>query len=244
MIYCLHTTNMDVWRGTEFEKYVGRVEYNDIRQGRLSPELKRFYFTAMDDFDKDERYGRLYVIQPDKTSYNVDDVNIKCLEVNSDLKTKGRKLEFICIDYLRLLGVVGRSAGEREDLNAKIIGIKRLLLTFNNGQGLRCVTPHQIKREGYVRALSNGGLYLLSDLSDSSEIEKSGDVVITLFMDDAMRKSGVFKICNLKARRDKLFDPFEACGNLANKRIFPKAELKQSDMLLDEHTSLELPMSV
>jgi hypothetical protein len=77
-------------------------------------------------------------------------------------------------------------------------------------------------------------------MSDSSEIEKSGDVVLTLFMDDAMRKSGIFKICNLKARRDKLFDPFEACGNLANKRIFPKADLKQSDLILDEKTMLDL----
>ena len=240
MIYVLHTTNLDIWKGTEFEKYVGMVEYNDAHEGKLSPELERFYFAAMDDLDKHDDYGRMYIIQPDKTVFSVEDVTIKCLEINSDLKTKGRKLEFIAIDYLRLLGVPGRSAGEREDLNAKIIGIKRLLLTFNNGQGLRCVTPHQIKREGYIRALSNGGRYQLSDLSDSSEIEKSGDVVVTLFMDDAMRKSGVFKVINLKARRNALFSPFEACANLASKRIFSRSDLKNSDFILDSNATLDL----
>jgi len=233
MLYCLHTSNHSVWQGTEFEKYVGQIEFNDIREGRLSPELKRFYFAALDDFETKEDYGRLYIVQPEKSTFTVDDINVKCLEINSDLKTKGRKLEFIAVDYLRLLGVPGRSQGEREDLNNKIIGIKRLLLTFNNGQGLRGVSPHQIKREGFIRALSNGGMYLLSDMSDSSEIEKSGDVVITLFMDDIMRKSGVFKICHLKARRNTLFHPFEASANLANKRIYSKVEVSENDILLD-----------
>jgi replicative DNA helicase len=241
MVYCLHTSNYSVWQGTEFERYIGKIEYNDIREGKLTPELKRFYYAALDDLEANEDYGRLHIVQPENSTFTVDDINIKCLEINSDLKTKGRKLEFIAIDYLRLLGVPGRSQGEREDLNNKILGIKRLFLTFNNGQGLRGVSPHQIKREGYVRALSNGGMYLLSDLSDSSEIEKSGDVVITLFMDDLMRKSGIFKICHLKARRNTLFHPFEASANLANKRIYSKVEVSNSDLLL-ETKSIDLTL--
>lgn len=242
MVYVLHTSNSERWNGTAYEKYIGQVEYNAVREGKLSPELKEFYFAAMDDLDTNDDYGRLYVVQPDKSTFTVDDVNVKCLEINSELKSKGRKLEFIVIDYLRLMGVEksARSAGEREDLNSIIKGIKRLLLTFNNGQGLRGLTPHQIKREGYVRALSNEGLYLLSDLSDTSEIEKSADVVVTLFMNDAMRKAGVFKICCLKARRNMLFDPFEACGNLASKYIFSRADVKASDFILDSSATLEL----
>jgi replicative DNA helicase len=246
MLYVLHTTNYEVWGDPakphyqKYLQYVGQVEYNDVREGRLTPELEEFYKAAMDDLDSEEEYGRLYIVQPSEKTFTVDDINIKCLEINSDLKTKDKVLEFCVIDYLRLLGVPGKSQGEREDLNQKIIGIKRLFLTFNNGQGLRGVSPHQIKREGYVRAMANGGFYMLSDLSDSSEIEKSGDVVITLFMDDAMRKSGLFKICNLKARRNDLFDPFEACANLAAKRIYTRADIKKSDLILDSKTTLEL----
>lgn len=242
MVYVLHTSNVERWAGTPYEKLVGLVEYNAVREGKLTTELRDFYFAAMDDLETNEDYGRLYVVQPDKSTFTVEDVNVKCLEINSELQSKGRKLEFIVIDYLRLMGVEKsfRSAGEREDLNNIIKGIKRLLLTFNNGQGLRGLTPHQIKREGYVRALANGGMYLLSDLSDTSEIEKSADVVITLFMDDAMRKSGVFKICCLKARRNMLFDPFEACGNLASKYIYSRAELRPADFTLSSNATLEL----
>lgn len=232
MLYVLHTSSLDVWRGTKYEKLVGKMEYNDALNGRLSPEMKDFYFASMDDLENNEGYGKLHIYQPDNSVTTVDDIKTKCLEVNSELRTSGRQLEFLVVDYIRLLGAdeKSRSRDERTDLNNIIKSLKRLCIGFNSGQGLRCLSPHQIKREGYVRALGNGGIYLLSDLSDTSEIEKSADVVLTLFMDDALRKSHMFKICNLKARRTQLFEPFEACANLATKYIYSKSDFTESEL--------------
>lgn len=232
MLYVLHTSSMCFWVGTKFEKLVGKMEYNDAINGRLSPELKEFYYAAMDDLENNDAYGKLYIYQPDTSVTTIEEITIKCLEINSELKTKGRMLEFLVVDYIRLLGVDPRtgSRDDRTNLNNIIKGLKRLCLTFNNGQGLRCLSPHQIKREGYERALGNGGIYLLSDLSDTSEIEKSADIVITLFMDDALRKSHMFKICGLKDRRNSLFRPFEACANLATKYIYSKSDISESDL--------------
>jgi len=232
MLYVLHSSNMEVWQGTKYEHLVGKMEYNDALNGRLSPEMKEFHFASMDDMEANDGYGRVHIFQPDKSVTTVEDITVKCLEVNSELKTQGRKLEFLVVDYIRLLGVEAKVANRdpRENLNNIIKGLKRLCISFNNGQGLRCLSPHQIKREGYVRALGNGGIYLLSDLSDTSEIEKSADVVITLFMDDALRKSHMFKICNLKARRNALFEPFEACANLATKYIYSKSDITEADL--------------
>jgi hypothetical protein len=233
MLYVLHSSNMEVWRGTEYEHLIGKMEYDDAQNGRLSPEMKRFYFAVMDDLDTNQDYGRVTIYQPDKSVTTVEDVTVKCLEINSEYKTQGRKLEFLVVDYIRLMGVDSKtkSRDERENLNNVIKSLKRLCISFNSGQGLRCLSPHQIKREGYIRALGNGGIYLLSDLSDTSECEKSADVVITLFMDDALRKSKMFKVCNLKNRRNALFEPFEACANLASKYIFTKADVSDSDMV-------------
>jgi replicative DNA helicase len=242
MFYVLHTTNIYVWRGTKYEHLVGKVLYDDVELGNLTPELKEFYFAALDDFENNEFYGKLYIKQPDTTVYTVDDINIKCLEINSELRSRHHEiLDIIGIDYLRLVdpqkGISKNNP--KEALDSMIKGIKRFLLTFNNGQGLRCITPHQINREGYKRACANGGMYMYTDLADTSEMEKTADVIITLFMDEVMRKSGVLKCCNLKSRRKKPFDPFEMCTTLENKHIFPMAT-KASDFELSSEMKVEL----
>jgi replicative DNA helicase len=242
MIYVLHTSNASVWgKHPKYGKLVGTVDYNDAMYSRLDDAHEEFYFAAIEHLTGYAPYGTLQIVQPDSPVTTVDDIMVKCIEVNSELKTKGRKLEFLCIDYIRLLGVDPklRAADPRHNLNSVITGLKRLCTIFNNGQGLRILSPHQIKREGFARALTNGGLYQLPDLSDTSEIEKSADVLLTLFMDDAMRKSNIFKVCCLKARRNTPFDPFEACANFATKHMFTKKDLTNADFQIG--AQLELP---
>lgn len=229
MLYVLHTSSPDIWVGTEFQSLIGKIDYNAAFEGRLNAAEQKFYFAAMDDLDNNEGYGKLHIYQPDKTNTSVKDIELKCLEINSELKTSGRILDFLVVDYIRLLSPDEKSRDDRVDLNNIIKSLKKLCISFNHGQGIRCLSPHQMKRQGFERALSNGGIYLLTDLSDTSEIEKSGDLVIALFMDDALRKSGLTKICCLKDRRNAPFNPFEACANLASKYMYTKSDLTQDD---------------
>lgn len=244
MLYVLHTSNTEVFGNSRFAHLVGTIKFEDVMEGRLDVERKEFFFAAMDDLEGNPDYGKVHVVQPDKSTTTVEDIMVKCLEINSELKTQGRMLEFLVVDYIRLINASekGKTRDPRENLNNIIKGLKRLCLTFNNGQGLRLLSPHQLSREGYVRALGNGGHYLLSDLSDTSEIEKSADVVITLFMDDALRKANMFKVCCLKARRKTLFEPFEACANLATKYMYSKSELTAEDLDMVNEIDLELEL--
>lgn len=242
MVYVLHMSNDEVWGQSRFKNLMGTVEYNDVRNGKLTPEQLEFYYAALDDLSGNPEYGKIYIMSPEKSATTVEDVSIKCLELNSELKTVGRKLEFVIVDYIRLLAVdaAHRSRDDRENLNTIIKSLKRLCITFNNGQGLRLVSPVQIKREGYVRALNSDpkGQYLLSDMSDTSEVEKSADILLTLFMDEALKKSKMMKIACLKARRHDTFPPLEVCANLATKYIYTKADMKASDLLMDGPVNL------
>lgn len=242
MVYVLHLSNDEVWANTKFARMVGTISYDAIREGTLEPHEKEFYYAALDDFKNNPDYGKLYIFSPEKNATTVEDVSIKCLEVNSELKTTGRKLEFVVVDYIRLLAVdtQSRSREDRDNLNTIIKNLKRLCITFNNGQGLRILSPVQIKREGYVRALSNGGNYLLSDMSDTSEVEKSADVLITLFLDDALRKSKLMKVNCLKARRKEPFTQVEVCANLATKYIYTKTDMKASDLQMSDAGEVNL----
>ena len=75
-------------------------------------------------------------------------------------------------------------------------------------------------------------------MSDTSEVEKSADILLTLFMDEALKKSKMMKIACLKARRHDTFPPLEVCANLATKYIYTKADMKASDLLMDGPVNL------
>ena len=88
-----------------------------------------------------------------------------------------------------------------------------MCLTFNNGKGIRLLSPFQANRKGWEEAKAHDGVYNLTALSNAHEAERSADVVIALFMDEATKKEGKVKISSLKNRRNSPFDPFNAKMN-------------------------------
>ena len=116
-----------------------------------------------------------------------------------------------------------KSRDYNQNLNNIIKALKRLCLTFNNGKGVRILSPFQVNRDGYKDARANDGIYLATALSNAHEAERSADVIITLYISDEDRSNGMIKICNPKARRDRPFTPFHACVNLESKYMFDYA---------------------
>lgn len=220
-LYVLHTCN-PIFLETRFAHLVGKITLNDVVYGRLSPEAKEFYKFALNDFISNPDYGKIFIWQPDASATTIEDIGAKFMEFDNDLKNEGRSLDLGCIDYLTLLAPSHNSKkmDPNEALNECIKQTKRLCLTFNNGQGLRIISPFQTNRKGYEEAIKNSGIYQLTALSNAHEAERSADLVVSLFASEDERDRDVIKICCLKDRRNKPFKPFECAVRAESGHIF------------------------
>jgi len=235
-VYVLHSCNQRRFRKIcpEHSDLIGTLKYNDVAYGSLTEAENDYYKSVLRDIEESEDYGRLTVWQPDQTLTTVSDIDFKLRQIQQEYQAANRgDLEFVIIDYISLLGLdrENKTKDYNQDLNNIIKELKRLCLTFNNGKGLRILSPFQMNREGFREAEKNDGIYTHTALSNAHEAERSSDVVISLFLGSDDRRNGMIKICNLKARRDKPFDPFQACVNFDTKYIYDFAGDYESDPL-------------
>ena len=226
-IYVLHSCNQRRFRKVcpQFKHLIGTLKYNDITYGTLTEEEEEYFRIVVDDIKNSPDYGKLYIWQPAQTVTTVSDIDFKARQIQQEFQADGRDLEFIILDYITLLGndESTKTRDYNQSLNNNIKALKRLCLTFNNGKGCRMLSPFQVNREGYKEAKKNDGVYFPTALSNAHEAERSSDCVIALYVNDDDRNSGMIKVCNLKARRDKPFSAFNACINFDSKYIYDYA---------------------
>lgn len=211
-IYVKHTCNAKWKNNPKYAHLVGKVNIEDVTTGLLTQELEEFYFEAQEDLARTPEYGRLFLKQPDKPLTTVADIEFWAMQWQQELSASGRNLELLIIDYISLLGLPkeDRSRDQNENLNTIMKQLKNLCLTFNNGKGIRIISPWQSNRKGWEEAKANDGVYQLTALSNAHEAERSSDIVIALFIDQAWRAEGKVKLSCLKMRRHAFFNPFFA----------------------------------
>jgi len=239
-IYVLHSCNPRfkvLW--PQYAHMVGKITYNNVIYGKLTKEEKEYFFKVCDDFDKSSEssgYGRFFTWQPEKTVTTLSEIELKFRQYQQDLQLTGRNLEFGVIDYISLMGADEgeRTKDHRETTNNVVKNLKRLCLTFNNGMGMRILSPHQANREGYKEAKKNEGLYDLTALSDNHEVERSADLVISSYKFDSEGDNNRLKYCCLKNRRNNFFKPFDACIDFATGFIWNYTHaIENADNLVD-----------
>jgi len=191
---------------------IGCISVENVVYGGLTADEHAFFKIVCEDLVTTEGYGKLELWQPPKSQTTVADVEFKLMQIQQEYKSTGRDLELVVIDYISLLGlpVEERTRDTNENLNIIIKQLKRLCLTFNNGKGLRIISPFQANRKGWEEAKANDGVYHLTALSNAHEAERSSDVVVALFIDESWRDEGKVKISCLKNRRHAFFKPFNA----------------------------------
>lgn len=233
-MYTLHTCN-PIFK----EKYkhlrgsVGKVDINGVTFGTLGAPEEELYLKAVEDLGEGEndRYGHFYIWQPESTITTISDIEFKLLDIQQQFKANDRDLDFVVIDYLSLLGIdrTDKTNDHNQDLNNTIKATKRLCLTFNNGKGVALLSPFQISRGAFKEASKNEGKYDSTALSNAHEAERSADIVITLWVDEEMRNSGVTKIQNLKNRRNRHFPATTANVNKLSGFITDHMNISDTD---------------
>jgi len=227
ILYVLHCSNPEWYQHPKYKHLAGKITYDKVRNGEMTSEEEEFYDHACEDFINRKDFGKLYIIQP-PDALSPSYLEMELYDKKAALADMNEKLDFCVIDYIGLMvqDKEDRYGDFNVDLNNIIKKLKNLAITFDEGSGLRMITPFQVNREGWKEAVKNDGVYRLTALSNANESERSADEVVSLFMNEEMKKAGRMKICCLKHRRGAEFAPFEAHIDLQSKRIRDIVDIK------------------
>ena len=221
MFYVLHTSYPGWYEHPRYKNLTGKIAYDKVRYGELNDLEEEFFKDSCKDFGiRKDDFGEILLYKPSMI-LTPSLLEVILYEFNNELKDRNKTLDFLVLDYVGLMvqDKEFRDKDWRVDLNNMIRKLKNMAMSFNNGRGLRIITPYQFNRQGYKDAVKNQGIYTLSALSDANESERSSDGVIALYNTDEMRNSGIVKISCLKHRDGAHFPPFEANLDFSTKRL-------------------------
>jgi hypothetical protein len=227
ILYAMHSAH------EKFEHVHPPLEYQKIKEGRLSPKEEWFLKEhVVPDLNRTEDYGSILieVADPEKVDFTVMDVRARAETLYAKTPFK-----LLFVDHALLVAPRHWVPSTTERLNEVIRDCKKLAMSFNKGAGMAVVLLFQISREGYKAALKARGLdevratagndkmkngrppripsnyvYNLSHLSYANEAERSSDVVTASWIDEELSKAGQLLLQNLKSRDQRAFDPFMA----------------------------------
>jgi len=146
--------------------------------------------------------GSIILKKPSETSW-------EAIKAEVEFQNKIRPIDMLFLDYLTLVDV----SGLRDPLKAMsevIKDAKSWALNFSEGRSIALLTPVQGNREGYDEASLpiNAGRWRMSGVFQYSEFDKSLDICISTWSDEATKKLGKMTIGSVKLRRAGDIPPF------------------------------------
>jgi replicative DNA helicase len=172
----------------------------DIQFGRLTPDERAVYHDVVRDFTTNSNYAMCYISQLPRNA------TIGLVDHRATRVDRARRIDLIAIDYLQLLrsDVLRANVGEREMFNDILRTTKVLAPSFGGGRGTTILSPWQIKQADYKAALVSMA-YTLGALADTTEAEKSPDLIFALLRPNPTSQEGNVQI--LKARDGPIMGP-------------------------------------
>lgn len=159
----------------------------------MTPEQLEQYREVMEDFGTpQEGRGMLHVAQIPMGS-KISTIHAKLNKINNSFP-----VDVVIVDSLDLLSPEVRRQSNREELNDILASSKLLATSFDNGRGIRLISPWQTSRQAWQEAHETGR-YTKAALAETSEAERKADLILALLED----RNNMFK---LKAQTLKFRD--------------------------------------
>jgi replicative DNA helicase len=159
----------------------GGLRFADVDAGRLTPGEESVLRATISDLQSSGTIGPIsYWQAPGGTT--VTDIR----GVLEDISRR-HPVDVVMVDHTLLFQPTVPQRSEIAATSEVIRELKQLALDFDSGRGVWVLACHQISREGREAAERRGGYYLPRDLAASSEAERSADVVVWLYRDEALR---------------------------------------------------------
>jgi len=208
--------NMFIARHTQEIRPGLGVELAKIVSGNMNKEEWGVLKKTVDDLDTNTDYGHVH-FRHVRRGTSIESV-VGMLEVLN----RQHAIDVVVLDHTELFGSErGKRAPKAEELSYVVQGAKDLSITFNNRKGVWVILCHQINRSGYDRSLTRGH-YLLSDLSGTSEAERSSDLVMFLWRSEELKDLSEIRVGIAKNRQgEPLEKGFEVMEDFATCSIFP-----------------------
>lgn len=145
------------------------IETWRLKKGELTPE----------DF---ERMGQIFDGLKEHPIYIDDDADTTIANLRSKARRQQmeRGLDLLIIDYLQLIEVTDRAAGENR--TQQVSHISRSLKTLARELGCPILALSQLSRSVEQR---HPAIPILSDLRESGSIEQDADIVLMMYREDA-----------------------------------------------------------
>ena len=143
-----------------------------IERGKLSVPEEKIFTAVLQDLKNNDEYGKLHIAQVPRGA------TLSYVESRMRKHQQDWNIDLFLMDSLNLLKPDARRANEREEMNDILKDSKSLAVSFNDGAGVPIVSPWQMSRDKFSLA-TNVGFYELGSLSDTSEAEKSPDLIFS-----------------------------------------------------------------
>lgn len=151
----------------------GGVSARRMEDGALKPSEEAALRAAVKDLRTNPNYG------PIRCAHVPYGTTIAEVRSMLDTFAMQHRVDVVVLDHSALFSPSRRGQFSREEKSAATLQeMKQLALDFN-GKGCWLIVPHQIKREGYEKALERG-YYVATDAAGTSEAERSCDVLMWL----------------------------------------------------------------
>lgn len=157
----------------------GGADARGFMSGRLSVEHEKAYESAAKDLETNKSYGKIrYAEVPNRTTTS----EISAIVAKH---SRERPIDVLMVDHTMLFAPAQRQYDRVSELTALLQELHEIAKGYHRGRGLWMIACHQIKREGYETALSRG-YYEPFDAGGTSEVERSCDLMLWTFFDQAL----------------------------------------------------------
>ena len=146
----------------------GRIDAQNLRRGRLSPEENARLAAAAGHLNT----APIWI--DDQPGSNVLEIRAKARRMQSDLRSDGKELGLLMIDYMQLMSGTGNSESRVQEVSQ----ISRSLKMLARELDVPLIALSQLSRGPEQRTDKRP---MLSDLRESGSIEQDADVVMFLF---------------------------------------------------------------
>lgn len=146
----------------------GRIDAQKLRRGRLSPEEHQRLGAAAGHLNT----APIWI--DDQPGSNVLEIRAKARRIQSDLRSDGKDLGMLVIDYMQLMSGTGSSESRVQEVSQISRGLKALARELE----VPLIALSQLSRGPEQRTDKRP---MLSDLRESGSIEQDADVVMFLF---------------------------------------------------------------
>lgn len=189
--------------------YDKKISHSDVKSNRLSKEDEEYLFNTIYPNFKDNLKERLIVYDETDIKSNTYSGFSKLLaSANNEFqKRTGRDIDLVILDHLNLLkfGMEDKVMNDYSAINHWMSFYRKNCIDFlGQKKQIAMLCACQSSREGYKKAEANDGKYQLTGIAEGNEIERSSQIVLSIYTDDKMKKVGQAWIQVLKMRDEQI----------------------------------------